>query len=68
MEPVGPKGAQNELQHPVQPLQARPSTMQMLVVVLEIVAQVPAVVVVAPAHTAVQQSLSWKQMSPGCVQ
>jgi hypothetical protein len=59
-----PNGAQNELQQPLQPLQTTPSMTQEVVRV----AQMPAVVAVAPTHTPVQQSLSCRQMSPGWVQ
>jgi hypothetical protein len=59
-----PNGAHKELQQPVQPVQVRPSTLQLDV----IVAQVPAVAPMAITQTPVQHSLSWKQMSPDCVQ
>jgi hypothetical protein len=61
---VEPKGAQKELQQPVQPLQTRPSTWQGELMA----AQVPAVAPWAMLHTPVQHWLSWKQMSPVCVQ
>ena len=64
VEPARLNGAQMELQQPVQPLQTVPS-MEQLVAMAE---QVPAVVPLAPVQTAVQQSLSLKQMSPTCVQ
>ena len=64
VEPLVPNGAQKELQQPVQPEQTRPSTAQPLLTV----AQVPAVVAVAPVQIPVQQALPLKQMSPAWVQ
>jgi hypothetical protein len=59
-----PNGAQNELQQPVHPEQVVPSTLQGEL----IDAQVPADAPDAMVQTPVQQSASWKQMSPVCVQ
>jgi hypothetical protein len=59
-----PKGAHSELQQLVQPWQTVPSTAHPV----GSVAHVPGAAAVAPVHAPVQHSLSWKQMSPGCVQ
>jgi hypothetical protein len=65
--PEVPKGAQNELQQRgevLQPSHTSPSTLHEVVSV----AQVPALAPAAMLQTPVQHSLSWRQMSPGCVQ
>src|SRR4051812_30610047 len=59
-----PKGAQYELQQPLQPSQVKPSTRHGVVIAEQVPAEAPAATVQAP----VQQSASWKQMSPTCVQ
>jgi hypothetical protein len=64
LDVLEPNGAQKELQQPVQPLQTVPSTSQGEL----IAAHTPAVAPMAMLHTPVQHSLSWKQMSPTCVQ
>jgi len=62
--PALPNGAHKELQQVLQPWQMVPSTAQPVARV----AQVPAVVAVAPVQVPVQHSLSRRQMSPGWVQ
>jgi hypothetical protein len=62
--PPVPNGAQYDEQQPVQPSQVKPSTRHEVVMG----AQVPAVAPDAMVQAPVQQSASWKQMSPSCVQ